>query len=254
MMRAVIFDLGGTLIHYDTPAADMRALSVMSLRNVYRGLAEQGRVLPPPDEFVRDLLGYVWAAVERDGANDLDCRSIDGYLRERLAALGVTFAGDAEWQVLRRLYYDPMENLIELRSHARATLATLRDNGYRLGVLSNTLWASDLHDRHLARYGLLEFFNTRVYSCDFGKQKPHPEVFRHACAQLGVEPRDAAYVGDRVREDVRGPQGIGMRAVLIRVPFRAETLDGVRPDAVIGELDELPSALHQLHSVGGFDA
>ena len=45
--------------------------------------------------------------------------------------------------------------------------------------------------------------------------KPHPEEFRAICRALDVDPRRSVYVGDRIFEDVHGPQQVGMRAIWI---------------------------------------
>ena len=46
-----------------------------------------------------------------------------------------------------------------------------------------------------------------------GRFKPAPEAFRHALDGLGVDPSDAAHVGDNARTDVAGAKALGMVAV-----------------------------------------
>jgi putative hydrolase of the HAD superfamily len=243
-VNAVIFDLGGTLIHYDTPAADMRALGVAGLDSLYTALAARGATLPPRDRFIEEGYAFILADVARDQAART-CRSIEVPLRAHLVEHGLTVA-DADWPALRDAYYAPMDRLITVRGDTRETLAALRQAGLRLALLSNTLWAADVHDRHLREHGLLDYIPVRLYSCDYGRYKPDPAIFRAVCDLLGVAPGHAVYVGDRVREDVLGAQAAGLRAVLIRVPYREELLTTARPDAVISELGELPAALEAL--------
>ena len=56
---------------------------------------------------------------------------------------------------------------------------------------------------------------------------------------VGVAPECAPYVGHRLRADVAGAQGVGMKGVLIEVPHRTEHDPAIVPDARIGELPEL---------------
>jgi HAD superfamily phosphatase (TIGR01668 family) len=52
--------------------------------------------------------------------------------------------------------------------------------------------------------------------------KPSPAAFREACSLIGVEPRDAAYVGDQVITDVLGAQRAGLRAILVQPKYTKE--------------------------------
>jgi putative hydrolase of the HAD superfamily len=67
-----------------------------------------------------------------------------------------------------------------------------------------------------------------------GKVKPDPTIFHKALAQLGVEPQEAAMVGDHLEDDIDGARALGMRAVLVDredrypdVPNRLPDLFGV---------------------------
>jgi HAD superfamily hydrolase (TIGR01458 family) len=76
--------------------------------------------------------------------------------------------------------------------------------------------------------------------------KPSPEFFAAALAPLGVKPSEAAIVGDDAESDVAGGQAAGLRGVLVRTgKFRETDLErpGVRPDAVIASAAELPRLL-----------
>jgi putative hydrolase of the HAD superfamily len=56
---------------------------------------------------------------------------------------------------------------------------------------------------------------------------------------LGVEPGQAAYVGDRLFEDVHGSQAAGMRAIWVphsQIPVAQQVSVDAEPDAVASEL------------------
>src|SRR5207237_264278 len=73
-----------------------------------------------------------------------------------------------------------------------------------------------LMTQQLAALGLLSSFDGVTFSSEVGVRKPHPEIFTDALRKVGVDAGRAVFVGDRVREDVQGPQRLGMRAVLTR--------------------------------------
>jgi putative hydrolase of the HAD superfamily len=90
------------------------------------------------------------------------------------------------------------------------TLAALRRQGLRLGVISN--WDPRLPDL-LERLELADLFDAVVYSSAAGVEKPDRRIFLEALRQLGVEPGEALHIGDGRLEDVEGAIGAGMRAL-----------------------------------------
>ncbi|MBK6887674.1 MAG: HAD family hydrolase [Tetrasphaera sp.] len=118
----------------------------------------------------------------------------------------------------------------------------LRDRGIRIGVLSNTIWTRDYHRGIFARDGVLDLLDGDVYSSELHVVKPHREAFEAALAAVGARPEHAVYVGDRLFEDVHGPQAIGMRAIWIPhsdLPPNQVVPVEVTPDATVHELIEI---------------
>ena len=89
-------------------------------------------------------------------------------------------------------------------------LAALRDQGLRLGVVSN--WDHRLPGL-LEQAGLSPFFDAVVFSAEIGVEKPDGRIFHQALAELGVEPAAALHVGDARLEDVEGAVAAGMLAL-----------------------------------------
>jgi putative hydrolase of the HAD superfamily len=110
------------------------------------------------------------------------------------------------------------------------------------GVLSNTIWTRDYHREIFARDGVLDLIDADVYSSEIHVVKPHAEAFEAALAALDVPAENAVYVGDRICEDVWGPQQIGMRAIWIPhsdLPDNQRVAVEATPDAVVHELREI---------------
>ena len=122
-------------------------------------------------------------------------------------------------------------------------LEDFRQSGLKLAVVSNTFIPADAMDRHLAMFGLLDFFPVRVYSSDVGYRKPDPRIYRHALDQLGVP--GPGVVRRRFAQDRhRG-------GAAVRHENGAETALGHDPphraaDAVVRSLSELPAAIQLL--------
>ena len=68
--------------------------------------------------------------------------------------------------------------------------------------------------RFLQGHGLLGYFDHWSFSDEVGTFKPDPVIFDHALDGLGgIDPSDAAHVGDLRRTDIAGAQGRGIFAV-----------------------------------------
>ena len=237
MLRAVLFDLGGTLVHYESGEADILELDRQSATALYRHLAANGQMALPEATFLT-AVGSRLEAEWQASLTSLRGSSVEKPIKAVLADLGLSLT-PTEWQAARQAFYAPVHQAAKPRHGARLTLQVLKDQGVALGLLSNTFWAADVHDADLARFGLLDLLPARLYSCDIGRLKPHPAAFEMALAALGAEPNETVYVGDRLETDVEPARQLGLWGVLIEVPFRAEQSDEIMPDAVIAELPEL---------------
>ncbi|HZD87355.1 MAG TPA: HAD family hydrolase [Gaiellaceae bacterium] len=98
----------------------------------------------------------------------------------------------------------------ELYDDVPATLSSLRAAGCRIGLVSNS--ARDVGE--FARHHGLDV-DAGISSFHHGWTKPHESIFRAVLDLLGVEPPEAAMVGDTIGDDVEGALAVGMRAVLL---------------------------------------
>jgi len=121
----------------------------------------------------------------------------------------------------------------ELYDDVLDTLAAVRAAGLRIGLVSNS--ARDV--REFARHHGLDV-DAGISSFHHGRTKPHASIFRAVLDLLGVEPAEAAMVGDQVADDIEGALALGMRAILL-------DRDGLHPDfgMRIESLGELPALL-----------
>jgi 2-haloalkanoic acid dehalogenase type II len=111
-----------------------------------------------------------------------------------------------------------------------------------LGTISNG-------NADLRAIGIDHHFKVSLAAHSFGQAKPEPGIFRAACAELGVAPAQAVYVGDDVLLDVRGAQQAGLRAVWLNRTGSTRHLEhGVTPDAICTSFDELLDWLEGHHA------
>ncbi|WP_094222704.1 HAD family hydrolase [Streptomyces diastatochromogenes] len=90
-------------------------------------------------------------------------------------------------------------------------LRALRERGLRIGIVSDFAW--DLRT-HLAHHGLEALVDTCVISYEQGREKPDPQLFLKACADLGADPRATLMVGDNPVRD-GGAAACGLRTYIL---------------------------------------
>jgi putative hydrolase of the HAD superfamily len=115
-------------------------------------------------------------------------------------------------------------------------LAALRQRGLVVGAVSNWVWQLP---ELLHALKLVSHFDFIAASSRVGFEKPHPEIFRWALEQAGVEPAEALHVGDHLDADVAGAQGAGIQAVLIDRRDRFTPADLPTGTPLIRNLTEL---------------
>jgi putative hydrolase of the HAD superfamily len=214
MLRAVIFDLGDTLLDFEP--MDTRVLFRSAARLTYDKLAAQGATMPPFDRYTRIYFrgvkwSYLWAKLSRREFNSLDL------LRKFHRRMGLP----ADEELLREMawhWYEPVMAHTRVEENLGPTLAGIRDAGLRLGVISNTFVPGFVHDRHLEMAGLLQFLPVRIYSSEVGYRKPDRRIFEAALSRLGVSAAETLFVGDLIKTDIIGARRMGMRTAL-KQPF-----------------------------------
>lgn len=166
----------------------------------------------------------------------------DALVRDGFRRMGLTPQGD---ELLLALdgYAAAIEGWSVAFPDALRTLVELKEEGYRLGLLSNTWWASGWHDADLASHGLTDLLDVILYTCDLPRSKPHPSVFLEAASRLGVRPERCTMVGDNMAVDVLVALESGMRAVWKRNDGLWPKPEGVSTAASIDHLAELPALL-----------
>jgi HAD superfamily hydrolase (TIGR01662 family) len=190
-VRAVLFDLGGTLVE----------------TRDFDGWAEDGQAVGL--QFDAEGIAGAWEAAEpwRDGREADRVR----LWRDVLArASGSDVSEAVVGRFLARHDRRPIHG--RLFSDVRRCLDRLMGPGRELGIVSNS--RSEPAVRELLRnVRIAELFSTVVSSGTEGVRKPDPEIYRRALVRLRASPAESLFVGDDLANDVQGPMAVGLHAV-----------------------------------------
>ncbi|HKJ11608.1 MAG TPA: HAD family hydrolase [Ornithinimicrobium sp.] len=203
---AVIFDWGGTL----TPWHTVDVLDIW-----HRTFAHPTH--PDDPEAARDLArtllefdAMLWAR-GREEHRSSTFEEVLSLTSERTGLARSILDTESN----RNAYAQAWEPYTWTDPHVLPLWTWLREQGIAVGVLSNTIWSREYHRGLFERDGVLHLIDGDVYSSEMPWVKPHAAAFHAAAAAVGAAAEACVYVGDRLYEDIWGPQQIGMRTIHI---------------------------------------
>lgn len=235
---AVVFDWGGTLTPWhDVDLPEQWRVFAREVHGIPVGSPDVAQEDVARAHELADRILAVESAAWMRGRDDHTSAALGDILDEA----GIDAEHDRHHLALAayRGFWEP-HTLTDLQ--VRPLWEGLRDRGIKVGVLSNTIWSREYHRGIFERDGVLDLVDADVYSSEIDHVKPHPEAFLAACRALDVEPSRAVYVGDRLFEDVHGPQQVGMRAIWVphsTIPANQKVEVDAVPDAEAHELLEV---------------
>jgi putative hydrolase of the HAD superfamily len=248
MIKAVLFDIGGTLHTVTNNAKLARSFA----KRLERRLAVYDiHIDTPYDELAFTLHENAedYKHWSEETLRELPNAKIwnEYYLKEyhigeeRLAPIA---------EELSFLYdYERVQN--KRRPKLYETMEELHNDGLQLGIISNII-SSSFVPHIVKEYGIDQFMDVIICSSDVGVRKPSPKIFEIALERLGLQASEMAYVGDTISRDVRGAQAAHLGLMIqIRNPAIAHRdvgMENVPPaDFIIDELWEIPAIIRKVN-------
>jgi putative hydrolase of the HAD superfamily len=202
--KAVIFDLGGTLVRsaawsdFEDAAAEMA--SILSV---------------PGDDFVRLYFEHS----EKLGTGEFS--TYHEYIRFLSSELGIT-SPDNKVERAAGIPFDISRQMIkDIRPDAVELLSWLKANDYKIGLISDCftdipqLWNET---------PFAPLIDVPIFSCHAGMNKADIRIFQMAVERLDVSPESCVYVADGVRNELANAAKMGMYAVQIYIPEEIDTV------------------------------
>ncbi len=190
MLKAVLFDLDGTLLDRDTSVK-------LFIEDQYLRL-EKALNHIPKDRYIQRFLqldnhGYLWK---------------DKVYSQMVEEYNIT---EISWQALLQDYKSefkhycvPFPGLLEL-------LAELRKKQLALGMITNGYEQFQLEN--IKSLGIESYFDVILISESEGIKKPDPQIFRRALKKINLAPEESIFVGDHLDNDVKAAESLGMIGV-----------------------------------------
>jgi len=97
---------------------------------------------------------------------------------------------------------------------AHSTMATLKQRGFILGIVTDTMYPIEWKMRWLAQVGVAEYVDAVACSTILGVHKPDPAMYLNALQQAHLTPSESAFVGHDA-EELEGARKAGIAAVAV---------------------------------------
>jgi putative hydrolase of the HAD superfamily len=225
MIRAILFDMGGTLdgdgLHWlERFLALYQSFGVELPRETIRQAFDEAERKSGTDETI---------------ASSNFAEMIELHVQWQLTHLGLT--GRSLKRHLVEGFIGPVHEAV---AHNAQLLATLVERGFELGVVSNGCGnvAKLCED-----FGYMPFLSVVVDSRRVGLFKPDPAIFLHAAEKLGGDPDTIMMVGDSFDRDIVPAKKAGMRTAWLEGATPRPCPDPTLIDLRLHRLADLPAAL-----------
>lgn len=239
MIRAVIFDLDGTLVQTERLKAQSYARAAAELRPE----VNEAAVI----EAFKDVVGLPRRQVAQTLLQRFD---LEAAARARMDEFGV----ETPWQAFVRLRLKHYEEILAdpevIRAsqwpHNIALLETARRDGYKVGLA--TMSYCRQARRVLKILGLEAAFDFVASRDDVEHGKPDPEIYLLVADELGVSPSECLVIEDSPA-GVQAALNAGMAVIAVSTPFTRQRLHAsglLPPERIVDDPARLPSTVQQI--------
>ena len=129
------------------------------------------------------------------------------------------------------------------RSGAVAAIEEFRNNGFKIGMVSNG--KTPFQERNFKALGIAHLFDCVVVSEAVGLRKPEKEIFELACRMVNVKISASIFVGDNPEADIKGAKNAGMTTIYVPVNSKHEQCEFA--DSTYHNLSDLVGYVDRKH-------
>ncbi len=227
--RILLFDVDNTLLDFD-------ANEEVSFRSMVQEMGES--LTEEMYETYKRLNRELWKRIEK---NEI---TVEEGVNRRFSDLMILYGKTVDGRQWEKTYRSFLNQGIQEIPQVHQVLGRLKKEKYELYVITNGV--TETQESRMSRSGLDQYFKELFISGRIGAGKPSGQFFDYVKNHIpGFDAKETLVIGDSLSSDIRGGKDAGINTCW----FTRETDEvlrekqiregGVRPDYVIGTLDEI---------------
>ncbi len=193
-IKGIFFDAAG-VFYYRPEPTELYALKLLGQLGLSAALSERDR----------DLLESLRSRANRGSVDH------EMYWDQFLSMRGVTQLEQRQGLIQQILEYS--NNVLPVAG-GREALAGLKQRGFILGLVTDTMYPVEWKVRRLEKVGVAEFIDVIACSTAIGVHKPVPAAYLNALEQAHLTPSESAFVGHEPAE-LEGAHRTGIATVAV---------------------------------------
>lgn len=204
-VKAVLFDLDGTLLPMDQEKFVKSYLGLLAKRLAPRGYE--------PEKFIQTMWAGVGAMVKNDGS----CTNEEAFWKVFTAAFGEVSLKDKPFiDEFYREEFNQIQTVCGFNKAAKEVVELVKATGKIAVLATNPLFPHTATENRMRWAGLEpEMFDayTTYENCHYCK--PNPKYYQELLEKLGLNPEECMMVGNDFDEDIVPTENLGMQGVLL---------------------------------------
>ncbi|MCP8317635.1 MAG: HAD family hydrolase [archaeon] len=219
-IRAVIFDLDGTLVKFALDFIRARKEAIAEIRR--RGIDTENL------------------------SESLSLYSMLKLIKERTDVKIFSNLKKSLWNIIEKIELEAA-NKTEAQPNALQTLIKIKNLGLKLAIVTNN--GRKATSIVIKKFGLNDFFDVIITREDSEELKPDGGSIKRAIEILGIDAKEAIYVGDGVIDILAAKKA---KVTSVAVPTGVSDIENLvetKPDYLIGSLKDIITLLESISKV-----
>ena len=204
MLKAVLFDLDGTLLPMDQDRFIERYFSLLAKKMAGHGYN--------PDL----LLKTIWKALAAEAVNDGSITNREMFWKVFSSVFGEdSIKDESVFEDFYRNEFQTVKDVCEPSPKAKYIVDMLRSKGIKVILATNPIFPKVATDSRIRWAGMEpEDFDIVTTFEDIGLSKPNLDYYRYLMDEMRLDPKDCVMVGNDVEEDMVAEE-LGMKVFLM---------------------------------------
>lgn len=139
---------------------------------------------------------------------------------------------------MENCYWNTLIQYAQLEKGIVNLIKTLKERGYFVGIGTNM--TANWQFVKLEKFGIGKYIDAMVTSEEVSCEKPNVKLFEVCLEKANVNPEQCVFIGDSIKNDIKGAEQIGMKTILYTGCLKADKLDKANKSGyiVINDFDE----------------